>query len=189
MITFKVTGLDELQKKIKDLQDKTLKADLNAILKDGAQMFVQLAHKDAPVDQSLLKQSITFYKKRDLLYSVAANADYAEFVEFGTKSRYGPIPGVKHNEVTKGNKSGNGFYDAILRWVKRKGIGGSYNVSTRRREGRKVDQQIEDEQIAFAIYLSIIRHGIKPHPYFFKQQAPVRVFLEGKVKQMLDRVK
>jgi HK97 gp10 family phage protein len=184
VITFKVTGLEELKKKIKDLGDRKLKTELNAILKDGANHFVGLAHKDAPVDQSTLKQGITYFRKGDLLYRVASNANYSTFIEFGTKSRYKPIPGVKPGEYTRGS-SGNGFYDAILAWVKRKGIGGSYNVSTRRREGRKVDQQIEDEQIAFAIYLSIIRHGVKPHPYFFKQTAPTKQFLEGKIQLML----
>lgn len=184
MITFKVKGLKELQARIKNM-DKELKTRLRRELEDGAQMFVQLAHKDAPVDQSILKQGIAYFKKADLVFTVLSNASYSPFIEFGTKSRFRPIPGVKPNEYTV-NKSGSGFYDSILSWVKRKGITGSYSVKTRRRQGSKVEQQIEDEQIAFAIYLSIIRHGVKPHPFFFKQTGPVKIYLEKRIKLMLD---
>jgi Bacteriophage protein of unknown function (DUF646). len=180
-----IKGLKELREGLRKIKERTLKTELNAILKDGAAHFVELAKKDAPVDQSILKQGITFFKKDNLRYRVASNANYSQFIEFGTKSRYKPIPGVTPENYTRGG-SGNGFYDAILAWVKRKGIGGSYSVKSRRRLGSKVDQRIEDEQIAFAIYLSIIRHGVKPHPYFFKQSAPTKLFLEGKIKAMLS---
>jgi hypothetical protein len=92
-------------------------------------------------------------------------------MEFGTKGHYTPQPGIDASEfkATGEGKTGKGFYDSILEWVKRNGIAGTFSVKTRRRTGSKLDRQIEDEQTAFAIYLSIMRHGVKAHPFFFKQ--------------------
>ena len=161
MIDIKIKGLTELKKKLQDKQ-RMLRAEVDAVLKDGAQMFVELASKDAPVDQSILRQGITFYKKRDLVYTVASNANYSVFVEFGTRSRYRPIPGVTP-EYKKG-KSANTLYSAIKAWVKRKGI---------------------DEAATYPIFLSILKNGIYPSPFFFKQKKPVMNFIDARIKAIL----
>ena len=62
---------------------------------------------------------------------------------------------------------------AIVNWVKRKGITGTYSVNTRRRTGSKINQIAEDYSSAWPIAMSILKHGVRPHPFFFKQMAIV----------------
>lgn len=177
MVTVKVNGLKAVEAKLKAIP-ANLKGKANQILQNNVLEMAQRAKRDVPVDFGRLKGSITASKGKStdqLSWSLVAQAAYAPYIEFGTKGRYKPIPGIDPSEFrgTGGKEGGKGFYDSILEWVKRKGISGTYSVKTRRRQGSKIDQQIEDEQVAFAIYLSIIRHGVKPHPFFFKQ-APIQ---------------
>jgi hypothetical protein len=160
--------------------------EIDAVLEAGVGRMRRGAIRDAPADQATLRSGITYEKTGDLQYTLFSNAFHSVYMEFGTKGNYRPIPGVDPSEfkATGEGKTGKGFYDSILEWVKRKKITGTYSTNIKRnkdgtfstkktrgkRVGSAIDQQIEDEQAAFAIYLSIIRHGVKPHPFFFKQQ-------------------
>lgn len=169
MITVKVNGLKEVQAQLMSYP-KSLESKADAIVANNVREMVRNAKRDAPKDFGRLSGAITLKKNGIADYSMTCDASYAVYMEFGTKGRYQPIPGIDASEFkSTGRNSGKGFYDSILDWVKRKGIAGTFDVKTRRRTGSKVDRQIEDEQTAFAIYLSIIRHGVKPHPFFFKQ--------------------
>lgn len=134
------------------------------------------ARRDAPVDQGALKGSISYYMDGDMNAVIVAQKFYAPFVEFGTKGKYTPIPGTEQIAAQfKGYKGGD-FMELlrmIVRWVKRKGIAGTYSVKTKRRTGSKINQLAEDYSAAWPIALSILRNGISPHPYFFKQQEVV----------------
>jgi hypothetical protein len=169
--TINIEGLVKVSAQLNAAPERlTKKAD--AIIRDNVGQMVRNAKRDAPVDMGKLRNSITVQKDGELAYSMVCQSSVAPFMEFGTKGRYQPIPGVDASEF-KSNKgeSGKGFYDSILEWVKRKQIGVTYSVKTRRKEGTAVDRQIQFEQIAFAIYLSIVRHGVRPQP-FFHQQGP-----------------
>jgi hypothetical protein len=171
MVTVKINGLKEVQAQIKSYS-ASLEKKADAIVERNVREMVRNAKKDAPKDFGRLFGAITAKKNGNADWSMVCDVAYAAYLEFGTKGNYRPIPGVDPSEFksTGSNKSGKGFYDSILDWVKRKGIAGTYSVKTRKRVGSKIDNQIADEQAAFAIYLSIIRHGIKPQPFFFKQQ-------------------
>lgn len=185
-VRVEIKGLKELQLQLKNLPKKLAK-EVDAELGLGVGKMVALAKKDAPVDQNTIHSSIGGVQKKELLWEYFSNAAHSVYMEFGTKGRYNPIPGVDPSEFNvSGIKSGVGFYDSILDWVKRKKITGTYNVQTRRRIGSKTDQQIEDEQTAFAIYLSIIRHGVKPHPYFFKQVDAVKPELLRNIENVVN---
>jgi hypothetical protein len=167
--TINIEGLVKVSAQLNAAPERlTKKAD--AIIRDNVGQMVRNAKRDAPVDMGKLRNSITVQKDGELAYSMVCQSSVAPFMEFGTKGRYQPIPGVDASEF-KSNKgeSGKGFYDSILEWVKRKQIGVTYNVKTRRKEGTAVDRQIQFEQIAFAIYLSIVRHGVRPQPFFYQQ--------------------
>jgi hypothetical protein len=169
--TINIEGLVKVSAQLNAAPERlTKKAD--AIIRDNVGQMVRNAKRDAPVDMGKLRNSITVQKDGELAYSMVCQSSVAPFMEFGTKGRYQPIPGVDASEF-KSNKceSGKGFYDSILEWVKRKQIGVTYNVKTRRKEGTAKKRQEQFEQIAWAIYLTIFKEGVRPQP-FFHQQGP-----------------
>lgn len=156
-------------------KSKNLKEIVSTELQAAAAEFVSGARRDAPIDQGALKGSISYYMDGEFDAVIVAQKFYAPFMEFGTKGKYKAIPGTEHIAAAfKGYKGGdfNEFLRMIVRWVKRKGISGTYSVKTKKRTGSTKNNQryIEDLEVAFPIALSIIRHGVKPHPFFFKQQ-------------------
>lgn len=186
-VTVNLKGFKELRERLRNASAK-IRKEVNAELKVAAEDIAVRAKRDAPADQNAIRNGINVGQVSELKWEVFSNAAHSVYMEFGTKGKYQPIPGVDVSEFKApgGRVKGGGFYDAILDWVKRKKISGSYSVKTRRRVGGKVEQQIEDEQTAFAIYLSIIRHGVKPHPFFFKQQDIVGPQLVKNVQRVLD---
>jgi hypothetical protein len=193
---FKVSlkGLNEVK-----AQFETATKELNAIVGEElnamAQDWVAGAVRDAPVDQGALKQSISFIASNTntaqgstLGVNIVAQRFYAPFIEFGTKGNYTPIPGTEKIAAEfKGYKGGD-FMELlrmILRWVRRKGITGTYSVKTRRRTGSKINQYAEDYRAAWPIALSILRNGISPHPFFFKQQ---EVVWPAMIKRITGRI-
>jgi hypothetical protein len=166
----KITGLKEVQVQLEKLA-KELPGKVDGIVSKGVKEMARDAKVDAPKDFGVMAGGITDKKNGFADYSMISNASYSPYLEFGTKGNYQPIPGIDASEFKgKGSKEGGkGFFENILAWVKRKRIAGTYSVKTRRRVGKKADIEKENEQVAFAIYMSIMKHGIKPHPFFFKQ--------------------
>jgi hypothetical protein len=171
MFKVKVTGLAGLKAEF-----ATLSSDLPKIvsseLQTMAQEWVLLAKKDSPADQATLRGGISFSQRDKLVYDIFSNAFYSPFMEFGTKGKYQPIPGTEKIAAEfKGYKGGD-FMELlrnIVRWVKRKGITGTYSVKTRKRRGSKINQIAEDYSAAWPIAMSILKNGVNPHPFFFKQ--------------------
>lgn len=188
-LDIKVEGFDRVIKKLGKMPAELL-TQTDRVISNAAKGMEKRAVMDVPVDQSALKQTITTEKVGVSDYRVVASAYWAPFIEFGTKRR-AKIPAdlTAYAAQFKGKKGGNGqgFYDSILEWVKRKGIAGTYNVKTRRREGSKVDQQVETEQVAFAIYLSIMRNGIHADPFFFKHLPQAQKEIETGIKEAVER--
>lgn len=187
MIKVNLNGVKSLQDRLKSIP-KILQAEVGAEIRIAAQNMAANAQREAPSGVgNILKSGISSKKLTPLQYEVTSNAHYSAYVEFGTKGRYKPQPGVDASNFKSSGagKTGKGFYDAILQWVKIKRIAGTYSVKTRRRTGKKIEKQIEDEQTAFAIYVSIMRHGIKPQPFFFKQVAVVEPQLIKNIENVL----
>lgn len=199
-IKISVTGTRQLLADIKRLKEKIQK-EVNGEVVAAGQEYVKRAKQTLSSnrrgnDEGTLLQSINYEVVKPGIVTVQAQAAHALYIEFGTKGRYKPIPGIDASQFRQSSaKGGSGFYDAILRWVKRKKIAGSYSRGTysvktkreiRKRLGTKVDQQIEDEQTAFAIYLSIIRHGISPSPFFFQHQKGIKEFLTQNIQRVVN---
>jgi len=120
---------------------------------------------------------------------VFAQSAYAAYMEFGTKGNYRPVPGAEAVAAQFRGKGPGTFKEmvrAITEWVRRKGIAGRYSVKTRRRVGSKISQQAEDAAAAWPIIMSILKNGVKAHPYFFKQQG---IVVPKIMKRINDRVK
>lgn len=164
---------------------KIVDQEVESMAKD----WVGGAKRDAPADQGTLKASISYLKEGSKV-SIVSQAFYSPFMEFGTRGNYRPIPGTENIAAQfKGYKGGDimQMLRMIVRWVHRKGITGRYSVSTRRRVGGKVSQYAEDYSAAWPILMSILKHGVKPHPFFFKQQDIVWPVMITNIEKRLQK--
>lgn len=188
MFKVELKGLGDIKKQFASAS-KDVKQIVAAEVQAGAAEFVSGARRDAPIDQGALKGSITYYMDSELSAVVVAQKFYAPFMEFGTKGKYKPIPGTEAIAAAfKGYKGGD-FMELlrqIVRWVKRKGISGVYSVKTRKRTGSKINRLAEDYAAAWPIAMSILKYGVKPHPYFFKQMEIVWSKMVERIRRQLE---
>ena len=184
-----ITGLNGLVQKFTSTA-KNMETIVGNEVESMAQEWVAKAVNDAPADQGGLRGKITYYMKDKLTAEIVAQVFYAPYMEFGTKGNYRPIPGTEQIAAQfKGGKGGDfmQLLRMIARWVKRKGISGVYSVRTRRRTGSRINQLAEDYSAAWPIAMSILKNGIKPHPYFFKQQAIVWPQMIRQIQRALEK--
>lgn len=192
----KVTGLAALQKQIETASEDVRQVCEQEVQAAG-QDWVAGAVRDAPVDQGGLKSAISF-KQSDthtaadslIAVEIVAQKFYAPFIEFGTKGKYTPIPGTEEIAAQFKDYKGGDIKEmrkAIERWVSRKGIHLEgleqafgreqeqfLSLSARNRERKKrglkrITKKSRLDSVVFLIVRSILKNGISPHPYFFKQ--------------------
>jgi hypothetical protein len=192
----KMTGIASMQKQISTASEK-VKEVCGQEVQAAGQDWVAGAVRDAPVDQGGLKSAISF-KQSDthtssgslISVEIVAQKFYAPFMEFGTKGKYLPIPGTEEIAAQfKGYKGGDiqELLRMIVRWVRRKGITGTYSVKTQRRTGSKINQFAEDYKAAWPIVMSILKNGVTPHPFFFKQGDIVWPAMIKRIKNALEK--
>lgn len=178
--------------KISKLPDD-LKEEIDAELEEGARHFARLAKEDAPGDVGRLRGAINWAKRGPLSYEVFAGTNYAAYMEFGTKKRFKAIAGVDAS-IYQGKGTGDyyDFLNAILDWVRRKGIGMSTlsetNKVRRRFKQKTVTKKDRLLDVAQAIANSIIRHGVKPHPFFYQQYERVVPKMIERLNNVLNEV-
>jgi HK97 gp10 family phage protein len=169
--SFQVQGLDKLLKVFHELPKETQK-ELKAELKVTAKEIKDGAKKDAPADESRLKQSISDLETGQMSFEVVAQSFYAGYLEFGTKTRVSIPAGLESiASQLKGPVQGQGSpLEAITAWVKRKGIASKGNNL---------------KQVAYLIWRHIRKYGINPHPYFFKQMQPAEKRLRARLANII----
>lgn len=166
----------------KDITD-IIDQELESMAKD----WVVGAKRDAPKDLggAGLEGGITYDKLGTANYLIASNAFYSHFMEFGTKGKYLAIPGTEAiAQQMKGYKGTGSIFLAIKKWVLRKGIGASLTKSGK--PSKSVNSLAAQNSAAFLIARSILKNGVNPHPYFFKQQEIVWPKMVRIVKSRLD---
>ena len=161
-------GMKELEGKLNKLTT-ALKVDVSDEINASALKIENQAKRLAPVNFGQLRNSIALTKDGELTYSVAANASYSAYVEFGTGTKV-QIPAGFESLAAKYRGKGGGTFDQLLEnikdWCRRKGI---------------------DEKLAYPIAVSIVRTGIKPQPYFipaYLQNIPI---YEKRLLKTLER--
>ncbi len=164
--TFQMKGLDKLQQSIKQ-KSKEFKDELDGELERACQGIVNQAKVNAPKNISTLTQSIGFTGS-NLSYLIRVGAKYGHIMEFGSKT-FVKVPSelTSYAAQFKGQPSGGDFATllaSIKIWVKRKGIGVTYSVKTRRKKRQTKD---ELDSIAFLIAMTIAKKGVKPQPFLF----------------------
>jgi HK97 gp10 family phage protein len=186
-------GLDEVLKRldISHVRDE-VKRELVTFGKN-----VEKTAKDlAPVDEGYLKSKI-YHEVTDegnkINVEVGCNADYAAYVEFGTRKYAAayvatlPPDWRAFAAQYKGKGSGGSFNDfvmAIMAWVERKGIG-----SLKTKSGNKSKSAASYDamqQAAYWIALNIIRNGIKPHPFLYPAVRDNSKLLIDRLRQLLN---
>lgn len=192
MATFsiKASGLTELKNRIKAIPQK-MKKEIGAELSDSVNRMRMKAIQAAPADQGIIRSGIQVSKISELNYGLFSNAKYSGYLEFGTKTKFRAIPGFEKEAAALKGKGGGTFaemLDSLTQWVKRKGISGTYSVKTKRRLGSKEKKASEDRQLAYVIALSILKNGIKPQPFFFKQLDVEKPVLIANIKNVLSRL-
>jgi hypothetical protein len=112
-------------------------------------------------------------------------------VEFGTGLRANPPAEWSAYAMTfKGTGipgPGGDFFERLVLWVRAKGISGRYSVKTRRRLGNVVSQAEEDYEVAYSIYLSILKNGTHPHPFQYPAFKKVGPRIVKNIKNVVRR--
>lgn len=187
MIKVEVKGLRELQAVLTNTP-KRLSNQVSGVLEQGAKDWVRNAKRDVPKNYGKLAQTISYTKDSAHKFSIVVMSDYAAYVEFGTKGKYQAIPGAEDEAAKHKGKGSGTFYDfvvAIYEWVKKKGIARITNSYTGRSRTKKDDLLLVAERIAW----SILKNGINPHPFFFKQKGVVLPKMEAGIRQAIDDTK
>jgi len=186
-----VTNLKELQGKMQKMSE-----DAQRKLKDEMNRFadntVTEAKRLAPVDEGLLRNSISANKvttiSKTMVVEVIVAADYAAYVEFGTRrfaaAYVATLPPEWQEFAAKFKGKGGGtfeeFVQRIMAWVERKGIGAMQTKSGNRSNSAASYDQMQ--QAAYSIALNIIQNGIKQHPFLYPA-------VENNKKIFIDNIK
>lgn len=144
----KIVGLNKV---INDL--KQFGKDAEGMIEDELLVtslsIVENAKLKVPVDNGSLRNSIYNKALNPLRVEIGVGASYGAYVEFGT-GKYVSVP-TELNDIAskfKGKKGGT-FEEglrAIKDWCRTKGI---------------------EEKYAYPIFMSILRTGLRPRPYFY----------------------
>lgn len=165
-----------LEKVLPELQTK-----VSRFLDKHALAVVTKAKQKTPVDEGILRGSISADTSKPTEKHITVNAPYAAFVEFGT-GKYAaqhvstlPDNWQAYAAQFKGQKGGS-FHEMILRiaeWIGRKSIyadtalHGTFSVKTRKRTGNKVSNKQADLSLAYVIARSILINGIHAQPFLY----------------------
>jgi HK97 gp10 family phage protein len=197
-----LSGLDNLTKRLTSLENN-LRIEVAAEMSASTLRIETKAKRNAPVNLGTLRQSIhSISDTGGLTHRVIASASYAPYVEFGTGGKVSVPAGYEDYALQfkgKGTGTLEDFIQALIVWVKRKGLAGNYqaktyDISTRKaskitRKGGKSQQMSEDFDVAFAIMLKILKKGINPQPFLLPAYDAEKVNLVKKIKNALDNVK
>ena len=190
-IFFDVSGVDVLMGKLNKMSER-IQNDVLDEFNASALNIQTNAKKYAPVNIGTLRNSIQLKEELtngQLVFTIGSKLPYAPYIEFGTGGKV-TIPAGYEQFASqfKGGKGGTfaQLLKALMEWVKRKGIVGTYSVKTGRRTGNKSIQQKQNESAAYAIALSILKKGLRPHPFLipaYEQEIPK---LKYNIKRILN---
>jgi HK97 gp10 family phage protein len=167
-----LNGINELQEKLNKLTI-SLEKDVSNEINATALNIQNQAKKLAPINLGQLRNSIALTKDSELTYTVAANASYSAYVEFGTGPQVNvPADFSSYALQFKGKSSGKfkDMVEALTLWVKRKGIGNGKN----------------DKGLAYVIALSILRKGMRPQPFLIPSYEMEKPKLIQRLNQLLN---
>jgi len=162
--TVTLTGFKEFEKKLQNLSSD-LKEEFDAETQDAVNLWRTGAINDAPVDQGFLRGQMSIKQNAQMEWEVVSGADYSAYIEWGTKSRV-KVPAELQGYASQFRGKGPpGGAQAIYDWCRRVGI---------------------PQNVWVFVYLSIMRKGIHPHPFFFIQMPLVQEALNKNILNILN---
>jgi hypothetical protein len=167
MVKVNLVGFNQLQRSVQKLP-RIVQKEVGAEIQLAAEDFRNKAIGFAPVDRRFLANQITVKPISEMRAEVVSGSKYSAPMEFGTKSKFRPIPGIDASEF-KGLPSGGTwqqFINNLKGWAKRKGI---------------------DQSLVYVIARNIYLKGVEPHPYFFRNISTVRRELIKKIRNILKQ--
>lgn len=183
-----LSGLENLQNKLKKLENN-LKTEVALELSASTMNIEKGAKRRAPVNLGTLRQSIHAVSSGPLTHMVVAQATYAPYVEFGTGGKVQIPPGYESFAAQykgKGSGSLEDMIQALTLWVKRKGLAGTYSVSTQKRTGGRKVQKSQDEKLARFLAIKILRNGLRAQPFLIPAYEDEKPKLFQRLKKLID---
>lgn len=187
---FDIKGIKEIQDRFSRASD-TMKKEIDAELRDGAQVIARNAQRDAPKNYGRLANSISVSKEQPLQYDVVSPVEYAAYMEWGTKKQAKvPAKYAAYAAQFKGLKTGSAeeaLY-AIKQWVQRTGrrVESAAVYKSGKKKGR--NKMLTVEESAYYIFHIIMIFGLKPRPYFFKNYETQEPIIIKNVEQVLGNI-
>lgn len=177
-MSFKINITGDINKIFKE-KTRTLIGKIEKEMAAFGQETVNDAKRLAPVDEGHLRNSITFKNivtKAMIEVEIIAATDYAAYLEFGTRAfaaKYvATLPKEWQQFAAKYKGPGGGSFDEFVmrltRWVRLKGLA----------KGKDIDNA------AYRIALSIMRKGIRQHPFLFPAVEKNRIQLLKRLKAL-----
>ncbi|CAB5218368.1 phge_HK97_gp10, phage protein, HK97 gp10 family [uncultured Caudovirales phage] len=194
-----LSGLDNLTKRLNSL-DNNLRVEIISEMSASALRIETKAKRNAPVNLGTLRQSIhSVSDTGGLTHKVIASASYAPYVEFGTGGKVSIPAGYEDFAVQfKGKGSGTleDLIQALIVWVKRKGLAGTYqatayDVSSKKaskikRTGTAKVKKSEDEKLARFLAFKILKNGLRAQPFLIPAYEEEKPILFNKLKKLLN---
>lgn len=188
---FKIDITGEVKKIFRE-RTRAITEKIEKEMDDFGKATVNDAKRLAPVDEGSLRQSITYRKiiaRSAIEIEMIVASDYAAYIEFGTKgfaAKYvATLPKEWKEFASRYKGPGGGSFDEFVmrltRWVRLKKIGATYNVSTKKKNRQS---KASLESTAYAIALSIMRNGIRQHPFLYPAVEKNRIELLKRLKAL-----
>ena len=168
-LTVELKGMD---KALAKLDMKKISQDIEAELHNFGALVKVDAITLVPVDEGHLKQSI-FFEPKPMAVEIGARADYAAYVEFGTRkfaaSYVASLPSDWQGFAAQYKGPGGGSFEQfvmdLVRWCRVHGI---------------------DEKAAYPIARKILINGTRPQPYLYPAFEKNKIELIKNLKKLLN---
>jgi HK97 gp10 family phage protein len=192
-ISLNISGLDKVFASLNKLSDK-IKTEVALEMNSSALNIQSNAKRNAPVNMGTLRNSIALTEQIEagkLTYTVGSKLNYAPYIEFGTGGKV-DTQGYDSFAMQFKSKGGGTFKElvkALMEWVNRKGITGTYSIKSQKRTGNKAKNAKQDQSVAYAIALSIIKKGLRPQPFLIPAYESEKPKLLKKINDIIRNAK
>jgi hypothetical protein len=180
-------------RKMFDIAAERMGPGLNNLMSQSALNIERNAKRMAPANFGKLRQSIKHNIGEPLMKSVYSDINYAPYVEFGTKKKAmtHPIHNGFAAYAAQFRGKGKGDYGdmilALLLYVRRNKLAGTYKVKSRRRQGNRDQRLSEDLRVAERMAYFILKNGIKPQPFLIPAYLDERPKLIKRIQNLLRK--
>jgi len=180
-----------------DIAAQKIGPQLNKEMNASALTIEKTAKQLAPANLGKLRQSIKHNIGEPLMKSVYSELKYAPYVEFGTGKKVFQIKGggqvdPKYQRFASQFKGkGKGGYDdlilALLHYVKRKKLAGTYKVKSKKRQGNANQKLSEDLRVAERMAYFILKNGLPAQPFLIPAYEMEKPKLIKRIQNLLKK--